>query len=202
MNVWLLHIEPGLYEALVQRDVYMAIHCGRVGVLASALAQTLGLAADELDILGTAARLHDVGKIGIPDSILLKPGPLDAAERVDMRRHSERGERIGLAAVTWRAGLRWLRSSATITNTTMVAVIPTACADRRYRCCRVSALADRYDAMREPRSYHRARPHREVTDILRGERGSRHDPQLVDLMLSLPEAWFARLDHPRQTGLD
>lgn len=198
MDVWVSHIEPELREALARRDAYTAVHCDRVGVLAGALARTLGLSADQLKILGMAARLHDIGKIGIPDSILLKPGPLDAAEWVVMRSHSERGERIVLAD----SGLPRRVELASIIrhhhehydgggypDGLRAQAIPLL--------SRLLAIADSYDAMTEPRSYHRARPHREVMEILMDERGNKHDPQMVDLMLSLPEAWFARLDPPQ-----
>lgn len=61
---------------------------------------------------------------------------------------------------------------------------------------RLVAVADSYDAMTETRRYHRARSHQEVMEILADERGNKHDPRMVDLMLSLPEAWFAQLDAP------
>lgn len=197
MDVGYSHIEPGLYEALAQRDAYTALHCDRVGVLTAALGHTLGLAADELNILGMAARLHDVGKIGIPDSILLKPGPLDAAEWVIMRSHSELGERIVRADV----GLPCRIELASIIRHHHEHYDGSGypdglCGQAIPLLSRLLAVADSYDAMTEPRSYHRARPHREVMEILLDERDNKHDPQMVDLMLSLPETWFARLDCP------
>jgi putative nucleotidyltransferase with HDIG domain len=73
-------------------------HLNRVGRLARSTAQALGLSEDEVECVEIAARLHDVGKLAIPDSILDKPGELDAREWVIMRTHAEVGERMLLAA--------------------------------------------------------------------------------------------------------
>jgi len=198
VEVWFSRIEPVLHEALAHRDTYTATHCHRVGMLASALAQVLGLAADALEMIGVAARLHDVGKIGIPDSVLLKPGPLDAAEWVIMRGHSERGERIVLAD----SGLPWRNKLASIIRHHHEhydggGYPDGLCGQAIPLLSRLLAVVDSYDAMTEPRPYQPARSHREVMGALADERGNKHDPQMVDLMLSLPEAWFARLDRPR-----
>ncbi len=197
MEVWFSHIEPVLHEALVHRDTCTAIHSSRVGLLAPALAQALGLAAHELKMIGVAARLHDVGKIGIPDSVLLKPGRLDAAEWIIMRSHSERGERIVLAD----SDLPCRDELASIVRHHHEHYdgggYPDGLrGDSIPLLSRLLAVADSYDAMTETRPYHRARPHREVMQILVDERGNKHDPQMVDLMLSLPQEWFTRLDLP------
>ena len=62
------------------RDTYTAGHSRRVAASASIIAETLGLSAAELDFVDQAALLHDIGKIGVPDAVLLKEGPLTAAE--------------------------------------------------------------------------------------------------------------------------
>src|SRR3546814_12756584 len=69
-------------------------HCGRVGRLALALAEDLGLAGEALLVLDVAARFHDVGKIGVPDAILHKQGALNDAEWEIMKGHSLHGEHI------------------------------------------------------------------------------------------------------------
>jgi putative nucleotidyltransferase with HDIG domain len=76
------------------RDTYTAGHSRRVAASASVIARELGLSGDELDIVEQAALLHDIGKIGVPDAVLLKEGPLTAAEWVVMRSHPEEGARI------------------------------------------------------------------------------------------------------------
>ncbi len=76
------------------RDTYTAGHSRRVAASASVIARELGLTGEELDVVDQAALLHDIGKIGVPDAVLLKEGPLTAAEWVLMRSHPEEGARI------------------------------------------------------------------------------------------------------------
>jgi diguanylate cyclase (GGDEF)-like protein/putative nucleotidyltransferase with HDIG domain len=76
------------------RDAYTAGHSRRVRDLVLAMGRELGLSEAELDVLGRAAQFHDIGKLTVPDTILLKPGPLSAEEWVVMRRHPEDGARI------------------------------------------------------------------------------------------------------------
>jgi putative nucleotidyltransferase with HDIG domain len=76
------------------RDTYTAGHSRRVAASATLIARELGLSGAELDVVDQAALLHDIGKIGVPDAVLLKEGPLTAAEWVVMRSHPEEGARI------------------------------------------------------------------------------------------------------------
>ena len=83
-----------LAEALDQRDTGTAAHSQTVGQLCEMMAKELGMSADRVQRLRLAGVLHDIGKIGVPDSILRKPGPLTDEEREHMRRHPELGGRI------------------------------------------------------------------------------------------------------------
>ena len=83
-----------MLAALEAKDDYSGRHCSAVLELATAVGGRLGLDDEELRELGHVALLHDVGKIGIPDSILRKPGRLDTGERELMQRHPEIGERM------------------------------------------------------------------------------------------------------------
>ena len=76
------------------RDTYTAGHSRRVAASAIVIARELGLSGAELEVVDQAALLHDIGKIGVPDAVLLKEGPLTAAEWVVMRSHREEGARI------------------------------------------------------------------------------------------------------------
>ena len=76
------------------RDSYTAGHSRRVQQLALAIGRELGLSHAELDLLGHAALFHDIGKLAIPDSILLKPASLTPDEWSLMQRHAEEGARI------------------------------------------------------------------------------------------------------------
>jgi putative nucleotidyltransferase with HDIG domain len=89
--------DPGvaaLVKAIDERDAYTGAHSEEVGNLARRVARRLGMTARDLWVLALAARLHDVGKIGVPDEILNKPGPLDEGEWRLMRRHAELGADI------------------------------------------------------------------------------------------------------------
>lgn len=76
------------------RDTYTAGHSRRVASASMVIARELGLSGEELEMVEQAALLHDIGKIGVPDAVLLKEGPLTAAEWVVMRSHAEEGARI------------------------------------------------------------------------------------------------------------
>ena len=90
----LLETVETLNAAVEARDPYTAGHSQRVRRVALAIGRELGLSTKQLGALGTAALFHDVGKIGIPDSILTKPGPLEPAEAAIMREHVTRGAEI------------------------------------------------------------------------------------------------------------
>src|SRR6185295_9595171 len=83
-----------LAMALDARDPYTAGHSERVSVLSVAIGRTLGLSAEDLEVLRVGARLHDNGKIGVPDDVLLKPGALTADEFNAIKQHPVLGARI------------------------------------------------------------------------------------------------------------
>ncbi len=86
----------GLAEAIEAKDPYTKGHCGRVAAYSLVLAKEAGYPADGLETLEFGAFLHDIGKIGIRDAVLLKPGPLDEAEWVHMREHPVKGYEIAI----------------------------------------------------------------------------------------------------------
>src|SRR5687768_5707298 len=81
-------------DALEAKAEHIHGHARRVSGYAAAVGRRMGLAAEELEQLSLAALLHDIGKIGTPEHILLKPGPLDSEERSIVRLHAERGARM------------------------------------------------------------------------------------------------------------
>ena len=83
-----------LMRAAENRDSETGDHIARVSAYTGLIAEALGLAPAECQLLSLAAAMHDVGKIAIPDAILLKPGPLTTEERREMELHAERGRRI------------------------------------------------------------------------------------------------------------
>jgi putative nucleotidyltransferase with HDIG domain len=84
----------GLAATVDARDAYTAGHSRRVRSISLAIGEELGLTAEEMEVLEQAALLHDIGKIAIPDAILLKPGRLEPEEWKVMRSHAEEGARI------------------------------------------------------------------------------------------------------------
>lgn len=165
-----------LAVALHERDPYTRYHCDRVINLATEIGAACQLSERDLAILSVSASFHDVGKIGIPDLVLLKPGKLDADEWEIMKTHSERGERI-------------LRATLLPHAETVADIIrhhhehfdgggyPDGLAEKKIPLLsRILAMADSYDAMATARAYHRARCHDEIVAILRSEVNTKFDP--------------------------
>jgi HD-GYP domain-containing protein (c-di-GMP phosphodiesterase class II) len=104
-----------LERAVDSRDEYTGRHSAKVGSLARRVGQRIGMEPQEIELLECAARLHDVGKLGVPESILRKPGPLDEREWTVMRRHPEWGAQMvarvpgleGIAALVRGHHERW-----------------------------------------------------------------------------------------------
>ncbi|HJR60426.1 MAG TPA: HD domain-containing phosphohydrolase [Vicinamibacterales bacterium] len=165
--------------ALEERDPSTHQHCDRVAGLALELGVHCGLSERELGHLRIAAGFHDVGKIGIPDSILKKPMPLTEDDWVIMKSHPVRSERIMLAADIDDGG----------TIARAVRHHHERCDGRGYPdglsgedipfLARIIAIADAYDAMAR-RIYAAGRTHAEIMDELRREQGRQHDAYLVE----------------------
>ena len=177
-----------LAVALGYRDLMTRLHSERVGGLSAAIGQGYGLSRAETDILGIAASFHDIGKIGIPDRILLKLADLDEAEWAEMKRHSEIGERI-MAATDIEGAQQAARAirhhhehydGRGYPDSLSGAEIPI--------CSRIISIADSYDAMAVTRAYHDAKTHSEIMAILREETGQKHDPELMRVFCEVIES--------------
>ncbi|MEP7157312.1 MAG: HD domain-containing phosphohydrolase [Betaproteobacteria bacterium] len=167
------------------RDDSTGEHSYRVGRMASLLAKEFGCDDDTVFMIDIAARLHDIGKIGIPDGILLKPAPLNAAERDVMKSHTTIGaevlaksniahmqmaEEIARHHHEWWDGTGYPGSQSS-------SGIPLA--------ARITALADVFDALTHARPYKSAWTlDSALTEIL-SLRGRQFDPELTDLFLGL-----------------
>jgi diguanylate cyclase (GGDEF)-like protein len=153
-------------------------HSTEVAQLAVAVARRLGLTAEETDEVARAAELHDVGKVGIPDAILNKPGPLNADEWEFMRQHTILGERILSAAAALRPVAQLVRSSHERWD------------GRGYpdglqgneipRGSRIVAVCDAYEAMTSDRPYRRAMSPAVACAELLAMSGTQFDPDVVD----------------------
>ena len=192
MDTWHSRIEPVLNTVLGQRDRYTADHCGRVGALAFLLARAQALHRPHREevVLGIAARWHDVGKIGLPDAVLFKAGPLDADEWALMKTHSIRGAEIALAY----EHLAYRKDVALAIRHHHEHYDGTGYPDGLRGkaiplCSRLISVVDSYDAMTTQRSYKAARLHHEAMSVLASERGTKHDPEILDVFLSLASQW-------------
>lgn len=177
-----------LSVALGYRDLLTRLHSERVLGLATAISHECGLSVTEQGVLKIGASFHDIGKIGIPDHILLKSSPFDAAEWEQMKQHSEIGEKI--MAATELEGSKQaalvIRHHHEYYNGQGY---PDGLAgDAISIYARIISIADSYDAMAETRSYHRARTHPEIMAILHQESGEKHDPELIRIFSAIIES--------------
>jgi putative two-component system response regulator len=167
------------------RDDSTGEHSYRVGKLAALLAHEFGCDEDTCFMVELAARLHDIGKIGVPDAILLKPDKLNAAETQIMRTHTTVGAELlsksniphmQMAEEIARHHHEWWDGSGYPGNVSGSA-IPLA--------ARITALADVFDALTHKRPYKIAWPMDAALDEIAQLKGRQFDPQLTDLFIVL-----------------
>ena len=171
-----------LRRALEERSPSLATHLGDVADLVEATASRLGLDVDGIERARTAAELHDVGKVGIPDAILEKPGPLDDEAWSYVRRHTEIGERIVAAAPSLVAVAALVRSSHERWDGTGY---PDGLAGEEIPLgARIVAACDAYDAMTSNRPYRPARSAEDAIAELRRCAGSQFDPVAVEAVIA------------------
>jgi two-component system, cell cycle response regulator len=167
-----------LMQLLTERTPSLHDHVAGVSALATAIAASFELGAEQLDELQRAAELHDIGKLAIPDEILNKPGPLTDSERRFMRQHPVIGERILSAAPALRPVARLVRSSHERWGG---GGYPDGLAGTRIPLgARIIAVCDAYDAMISNRCYRPARSEHDAIAELRRRAGTQFDPQVVE----------------------
>ncbi len=183
------HSLLGLASAIEARDGCTRGHSERVGALARRLAGALGLPPAEIDMVTQAGLLHDIGKIGVPETVLRKRGPLDQSEWGLMRNHPLIGAQI-VAPFDFFAGSglairhhheRWDGSG--YPDGLAGCAIPLG--------ARIVAVADVFDALTSDRPYRGALPAGTALEYLAGEAGRTLDPAVVAAMLDTvrdPEA--------------
>ncbi len=187
------------------RDVETGAHLHRVTQYASMLAEDLRARGQFLDAiddefmraLRRAMPLHDIGKVGIPDGILLKPGLLTDSEIVQMRRHAEIGGRTISSVRARTPGADFLRVAEQIAwghherwdGTGYPAGLATLSIPLSAR---LAAVADVYDALTTDRVYRSALPHEEATRVIRDGAGTQFDPTIVEAFLAC-EGQLARI---------
>jgi response regulator RpfG family c-di-GMP phosphodiesterase len=181
----------GLIAALDYRDAETQWHSRRVSLYARRLAQELSIGEPELTVIEHGALLHDVGKIGIRDDVLLKPGPLTPEEWLEMQRHAELGwallQRVehlrAASVVVLQHQERWDGSGYPAGLKREEIVIG----------ARVFHVVDAVDAITSERPYRRARGFAQARAEVIRCRGSQFDPAVVDAYLAIPQDEWERI---------
>jgi putative two-component system response regulator len=169
--------------AIEANDPYTRGHSERVAEYAGKLAERLGLSDSQAEIIRNAGILHDVGKIGISETILQKPGPLTDQELVSVQDHPLIGEKICKPLRSANTLLKIIRhhqerfDGAGYPDGLKSEGIPIE--------ARIIAVADAYDAMTSPRPYRPPMPQRQAMDILSREAGHQWDPEVVSEFLEM-----------------
>ncbi|NMM14840.1 MAG: HD domain-containing protein [Rhodoferax sp.] len=180
-----------LGRAIAKRDSDTGAHNYRVAWISASIAEKMGVAGSAMQALIAGSFLHDVGKIGIPDAILLKPGKLDAAEWLTMRTHVDQGEEI----VT---GMGWLDGA----NAVVAAHhekwdgsgYPRQLAGEAIPLsARIFAVADVFDALCSKRPYKEPMGFEAAMAILEQDTGSHFDPAVMALFRPMARQIFDRL---------
>ncbi|MCI0582980.1 MAG: response regulator [Chloroflexi bacterium] len=206
-------VVTALANAVEAKDAQTEHHCERLAMLAGRLGRRLHLPPAELDAVTYGALLHDVGKIGVPDSILTKGGPLDEDEWGIVRRHPEIGERICAPLRSFGAFGPIIRHHHERWDG---AGYPAQLRGERIPIgARIVGLVDAFDAITHDRPYRRARSLEQALDELGRGAGAQFDPELTRLFVDeiarmsgqLPDppldtfALFARRLRPVGPGL-
>jgi two-component system response regulator RpfG len=162
------------------RDEETGFHLIRMSRYSRLIASAIGLERDEAETVELAAPLHDIGKIGIPDHILLKPERLDDAEWKVMRRHPVIGHEILKGSAS-----KYVRMGALIAlghhEKYDGSGYPNGLVgDHIPLCARIVAVADVYDALTSPRPYKKAWASEKAYEYLNAQRGRHFDPGLVE----------------------
>ncbi len=173
-----------LVSAAGFRDQETGMHVKRIGLYAAEMAQLLGKPGEWVEHIRLAAPMHDIGKIGVPDAVLQKRGPLDADEWTVMRRHTLIG-----AAMLKDSKVPFMQMAARIAachhekwdgsgypRGTTGETVPVE--------ARITAIADVFDALSNARHYKAAWTEDKVVEELQACRGRHFDPTLLDLFLA------------------
>jgi putative two-component system response regulator len=175
-----------LTVAAEYKDRHTGEHIERIGLYAQVLAEAAGMAPGDVETVRHAAPLHDVGKLGIPDEVLLKPGKLDAEEMAVMRTHAALGARLlsDSDSPVIRMGQAIARSHHERWDGRGY---PDGLAGEATPVeARICAIVDFFDALTMDRPYRRAVEPDTVLSMMRSEAAAHFDPELLD-------AFFARL---------
>jgi putative nucleotidyltransferase with HDIG domain len=166
-----------LEAAVEAKDSYTRHHMGRVAEYVEAIARELGLPDEQVEVCVIAGRIHDVGKITVPDAVLMKPGRLTEREFEAMKHHAERGAHIASSSKVLKRVAKVVRahherySGNGYPDGLVGEEIPLE--------ARIVAVADTFDALTSTRVYRPMRPWREAVEELQRVAGTQLDPDCV-----------------------
>ncbi|QDU64322.1 Cyclic di-GMP phosphodiesterase response regulator RpfG [Planctomycetes bacterium Pan216] len=177
--------------ASTYRDKETGAHIRRIGEFSAVIAAELGWNANNCEIIRIAAMMHDVGKIAIPDGILLKPGPLTPEERTTMEQHTRLG-----AELLGESDIPMVQMACTIARCHHERWDGTGyplgmAGDEIPECARIVSVVDVYDALIHRRPYKEPMPEPTAVAYLAEHAGTQFDPRVVD-------AFQAALDQIRE----
>ncbi len=177
-----------LSRAVERRDVRGGAVIERIGDISAILGSHLGLPRDCVELLRVAAPMHDIGKIGIADRVLLKPGDLTEEERGEMKRHTEIGHELLCGS---KSELLAMAASIALTHHERFdgAGYPRGLAGEEIPIeGRIVAAADVFDALISDRAYRPAFPLEEAVETMKRGRGTQFDPVVLDALLENVDA--------------
>jgi HD-GYP domain-containing protein (c-di-GMP phosphodiesterase class II) len=192
----------GLARTLEARDIETRGHSDRVVAYSMRLGTQMGLSSTDLLALEQGALLHDIGKIGVPDAILLKPGSLNTEEWVKMRDHVAHGLRI-IENVEFLSGARFVvgqhhekYDGSGYPNKLR--------GDGIHIHARIFAVADAFDAIMSDRPYRAAQPHEKACEELIAHAGSHFDPKVVSAFKSISKDEWGEIRRkaPREDSVE
>ncbi len=192
-RIWSAHLDTirRLVLAAEFKDRHTADHIQRISHYSALLARVTGVPGEEIEVLRHAAPMHDVGKIGVPDAILLKEGPLTAEERRVMEAHTTIGAQIlaGSCSELLQAGEVIALTHHEKWDGTGY---PRRLAGEEIPLWgRICALVDVFDALTSHRPYRRALSNAQALAILREGRGKHFDPHLLEAFEDHLEEFYA-----------
>lgn len=187
---WALAVSDSIMKSVELKDHFTAEHCRRVGAGSARLAEIMGLSPSEQTVIYYAGLFHDIGKVGIPDSILLKPAKLTTEEFDSMRCHAEYSVQILMPLTqdpffkSLIPGVRYHHEKfdgSGYPHHMKGEDIPLE--------ARIIAVVDTYDAMSNVRPYRQALSEAIVIKELQDYSGRQFDPKIVKIFLDNLEAW-------------
>ncbi len=194
-----LAMMEALGRAIARRDAETGCHNYRVAWLACCIGEQLAIKGQAMQALIAGSFLHDIGKIGIPDQILLKPGKLDNEEFAIMKTHVDQGKEIV-------SGINWLEDAKTVVASHHEkwdgSGYPQQLAGESIPLnARIFAVADVFDALCSQRPYKPALPFEQSMQILHQDSGSHFDPKIIQLFSNIAPTLYPQIHNTSEADV-